>query len=135
MPRSVNEIEGISSIILAVIHLNGVTLYGNAALSFEIHIVKKLILAFTVTYRLSSVQKPVGQGALTMVNMGDDAKVPDILHAANIILPAREITLIHCATDYFNAILIFKSRRGLPKTYQKLPSLNQSALTSEIFCD
>jgi hypothetical protein len=61
--------------------LYGVALDSNASLSLEIHIVEQLVLFFALGYRSSRIKQTVSQGALTVIDMGNDAKVSDILHS------------------------------------------------------
>ena len=63
-----------------VIHLDGVALDGDAALALQIHVVEELVHLLSRRNALGYVEKAVGQGALTVVDMGDDAEVPDVVH-------------------------------------------------------
>jgi len=55
-------------------------LYGDAPFAFQVHIVQHLILKLSVCDRVGGLQQTVGQGAFAVVNVGDDAKIPYVLH-------------------------------------------------------
>ena len=78
MPRRVYQIEYILLPVLLIFHLDGVALDGDASLALKVHIVEHL--SFGNLYGLRKFQETVGQGRLTVVDMSDDAEVPDILH-------------------------------------------------------
>jgi hypothetical protein len=63
-----------------VLDLDGMAFNGNAFFPFEVHIVQDLIHHVTVGYGMGCLQQAVGQGAFSMVYMGDNAKIPDMLH-------------------------------------------------------
>ena len=63
-----------------VAHLNGVAFDGNASLALQIHIVEGLILHVPLGDGVGVFQQAVGQGAFSVVNVGYDAKIADILH-------------------------------------------------------
>jgi len=55
---------------------------GNATLSFNIHVVKDLILLLPFGNGSGRFQKPVGQGAFTVVYVSDDAEIANIVHGS-----------------------------------------------------
>ena len=61
MSRSVNEVEGIVGAVNLMLHLYGVALYGDAALTFQVHIVKHLRLHVLAGHRVGELQQTVGQ--------------------------------------------------------------------------
>jgi hypothetical protein len=63
-----------------MLHLDGMAFNGNASLPFKIHVIKHLVLKFTFSNGFCFLKKPVGQGALAMINMCDDTEVPDVIH-------------------------------------------------------
>ena len=81
MSRSVDEVEQILDTILLIFHLNGMALDGNAALAFQIHVVKHLVLGNL--NGLGVFQHTVSQSRLAVVYMGNDAEVPYVLHEIN----------------------------------------------------
>ena len=51
---------------------------GDASFAFQIHIVKHL--PFCYSDRLGMFKKTVGQGRFAMVNMGNNAEIPYMIH-------------------------------------------------------
>ena len=88
--RSVNEVEAILLTAEQVVHLNGMALYGNAAFPLQIHVVEQLLHLLARRYALGFVEQAVGQGALAVVDVCNNAKVPNVLHEVckgNLPLP------------------------------------------------
>ena len=86
MARSVYQVQDVFFTLIKVLHLNGMALYGDPALPLKIHIVQQLFLAFPLGYRACKVEQAVRQGALTVVYMGDDTEIPNILHSMSGIV-------------------------------------------------
>ena len=80
MSRSVNKVEGIFLARLLIVHLNGMTLDSDTALTLKFHVVKHLILHLLGTHCFSEFQQTVGKCTLPVVNMSYYAKVSYILH-------------------------------------------------------
>ena len=86
MSRSIDEVQYIGRFavqflffaIVELIHLNGVALDGDAALLFKVHVIEHLPLCNLDG--VGAFQQSVGNGALSMVNVGDDAEVSDMFH-------------------------------------------------------
>ncbi len=76
----INQVQYVFLPFVRVINLNGVTLNGNALFPLQIHVVQYLVHHVALTNGLGMLQQSVGQGTLSVVNMGDDAKIPDMLH-------------------------------------------------------
>lgn len=51
------------------------TFNGYSSFTFEIHIIKDLFLFIPVLYRSGHIQKPVGQGTFTMVDVSYYAEI------------------------------------------------------------
>ena len=78
MPRRVDQVQLVPFAVLGlVIHRDRVRLDGDAPLLLEIHRVKQLILHVTLRNGSRAVQQPVGQSRLSVVDVGNDAEVPD----------------------------------------------------------
>ena len=60
--------------------MNRVTLDGDPFFAFEVHIVEHLCLQLPLRKGIRSFEQPVGKRAFTVVDMGDDAEIADILH-------------------------------------------------------
>ena len=78
MSRSVNEVEDILLAIVHILHLDSVALDCNSALLLKVHVVKHL--PFGDVDCLGCLQQTVGQCRLTVVYVGNDAKVSDSFH-------------------------------------------------------
>ena len=76
MPRSVYQVQRIA----LVLHLDSVALDGDAALFLQVHVVQHLVLHVFLVHRAGHLQHTVRQGALPVVNMGNNTKVAYILH-------------------------------------------------------
>ena len=76
MPRSVDQVEGIS----LVLHLNSVTFDRDTTLFFQIHIVQYLVLHLPNIHRPGDLQHTIRQGTLTVVNMRNNTKISYFFH-------------------------------------------------------
>ena len=84
MSRSVDEVEKILLSLVCVLHLDGVALDCDAFFLFEVHVVKNLVLHVSCRQGLGELKKTVGQGALAVIDMCDDAEVSDVFHILQI---------------------------------------------------
>ena len=82
MSRGVNEIQTVVLAIQTIVHLNGVTLDGDASFFFKVHVIKHL--TFRHLDGLGVFQQTVGKGALSVVDVGNDAKVSDVIQGEEI---------------------------------------------------
>jgi hypothetical protein len=73
---------------VGVVHLDGVALDGDAALTLEVHIIELLVHPLAFSYGLGKVEEAVGEGTLAVVDVGDYTEVANILHTG------AKITLI-----------------------------------------
>ena len=89
MSRSVNQVERIFRAVLHVVHLDGVALDGDAALTLQIHVVQHLGLHVLARHRVGDFQQTVGQRALAVVDMRHDAEVAYCLHSYSRILGCK----------------------------------------------
>jgi len=79
VPRRVYQVQRVGlSVVMAIGHLDGVALDGNAALTFQVHVVQHL--SFGHLYGLRTFQQSVGQCGLAVVDVGYDAKVSYLIH-------------------------------------------------------
>lgn len=53
---------------------------GNAPFPLQIHVVQGLGHHIPGGYRMGGLEQAVRKGALTMIDVGNDAKVADVLH-------------------------------------------------------
>ena len=80
MTRSVDEIQHISLAVLGlVVETDGSCLDGDAALTLKIHVVEDLILHDALLDRTAQLDEPVRQRRLTVVDVSDYRKVPDVV--------------------------------------------------------
>ena len=56
---------------------------GDAALAFQVHRIEHLAVHFTVGQAAQAVDQPVGQRGFAMVDVGNDGKVANVLHAGD----------------------------------------------------
>ncbi len=78
MTRSINQVKNECLTIAMIFHLYGMTLDGDATLALKVHIVEHLVFGNGNGFGI--FQQTVGQCRLTMVYMGYDAKIANILH-------------------------------------------------------
>jgi hypothetical protein len=79
----VDQIENVLLTVQLVVHLDGVALDGDASLALQIHVVEQLSLQFALRHRAGVFQQSVGQGALAVINVCNDAEVTNVLHGQN----------------------------------------------------
>jgi hypothetical protein len=72
---------------MPVVNLYGMAFNGDAFFPLQVHIIQYLVHHIPFADGFGMLQQSVGQGAFTVVNMSDDAKIPDILHV-NALAPA-----------------------------------------------
>ena len=72
------SIDEVQQVFLGIFHLDGMALDGNATLALQFHIIQHLSLRHLDG--LGILQEAVGQGTLTMVNVGYDAEVSYMVH-------------------------------------------------------
>ena len=77
--RGVDEVQVIGFTVLGtVLQAHGPGLDGDAPFLFQIHVVQELAFHLPLADSLAHLQKPVRQGGLAVVDMGDDGKIADI---------------------------------------------------------
>jgi hypothetical protein len=66
---------------------------GNAFFALEVHIIQHLVHHLAFADGIGRLKKAIGQGAFSMVYVGDNAKIPDMLHnRLNLISGCAKIT-------------------------------------------
>ena len=76
--RGVDEVEHIVLSVQGVVHLDGVTFDGDASFFFEVHIVEHL--SGRHFDGLSAFEQSVGQGTFSVVDVGNDAEIANVVH-------------------------------------------------------
>ena len=76
VPRSVHQIHEVGLVVEVVVHGGSLGLHGYAPLSLDFEFVEVLGLGVGGD-GVGDLQQPIGQGAFAMVDMGNDAEIPD----------------------------------------------------------
>ena len=76
----IDQVQNVFLPSYVIVNLNGVALDGDAFFPFQVHIVQYLVHHVAVADGGGDCKQPVCQGTFTVINMGDDAKIADILH-------------------------------------------------------
>ena len=80
----------------------------DATLALKVHVIEHLSLHILAFHRFGIFQKTVGQGTFTVINMGNNTKIANILHLKTYFLWAKiqikaEIRLL-LASHLYSAI-------------------------------
>ena len=85
MPRGIDEIELIGlTIARLIIQGYRLCLDGNPAFAFQVHRIQHLLRHLTFGQAATDLDEAVGNGRFTVIDMGDNGEVADILHADNL---------------------------------------------------
>ncbi len=83
--RRVDKIQHIGLAICGLeVERDALGLDGNAPLPFQIHGVEHLFRHFPVAESLAHLDKAISKRRLAVINMGDDGKITDVLHAGEL---------------------------------------------------
>ena len=78
MPRSVYKVEHITfSVGMGIKHAYGGGFYRDAALALDVHGVQKLLFHVAARNGVRKLHQPVRKGGFAVINMRNDAKIPD----------------------------------------------------------
>ena len=78
--RCVDEVEHVSlSVMSCIVHPHGYQLDRDATLAFQFQRVKHLGHHLAARNGICELEQSVGQGRLSMVHMGNDAEISDVL--------------------------------------------------------
>ena len=78
MTGCVDEVEEVFvSFGIQVGHGDGMTLYRNTPLTLQIHGIEQLFLHLSLDHRLRAFEQPIGQSCLAVIDMSDDAEIPN----------------------------------------------------------
>ena len=79
--RCINEVQQIVLTVRCTVgECNRVALDGNAPFTLDVHRVEHLVAELTLRNATTGLDQPIGQSRLTMINMGDNAKIPNMFH-------------------------------------------------------
>ena len=79
VPRRIDHVQNVFFTVFFVDHADGVSLDGNAAFAFQIHVVQELVHHFVFGNSLGQFNHSVGQGGFAVIDVGDNAKITDIV--------------------------------------------------------
>ena len=83
MTWGINEVQRVGFAVIGLERqADSLRFDGNATLPFYIHGIEHLILKFAISHNLAELNHPVGQGGFAVINMGNNAKISNILHGA-----------------------------------------------------
>src|SRR5262249_53435316 len=82
--RRIDKVQLVLLTIVRVVDRNRMHADGNTALPLEVHGVADLVAEFALRDSPGFQQELIGQGALAMIDVGDDAEVSDILRVGHI---------------------------------------------------
>ena len=71
----VDKVQRVWHVVLHVLDADGRGFDRDAAFTFQIHRVEHLGFGLTIRDRAGGLQQSIGQGALAVINVGDDGKV------------------------------------------------------------
>ena len=71
----IDEVQHVVDAVLGVAHGDCGGLDGDAAFSFEVHAVEHLLFELAFVDQARHLHEPVGQGALAVVNVGDNREI------------------------------------------------------------
>ena len=77
--RRIDHVQDVFLAVFFVHHADGVCLDGNAAFAFKVHVVQELVRHLVFRNRLGQFDHAVGKRRFTVVNVGDDAEISDIV--------------------------------------------------------
>ena len=94
VPWGVNQVQLILLTIRRdVVERHGVALDGDAAFPLDVHRIEHLIVKLTLGDTIARLNQSIGQRRLAVVDMGDDAEVPDVFHGYRSERPRLELSL------------------------------------------
>ena len=103
MSGSVNEVKDIfNAIRMIVVDLDGMAFDGNTLFSFKVHVIEDLIHHFSFTDGIGGLKQSICQSRFTMIDMGNDAEIPDFFHRMGSAVKRLVILFIEmCKVSHF----------------------------------
>ena len=86
MSGCINQVEFVCQTIMLVMHANRLHLDSNPAFPLEFHRIEHLLLHLSMLYRFCGLEHAVRKGGLTMVDMGDDTEITNILRHGVLVI-------------------------------------------------
>ena len=98
MSRCVDQVEIVDSAVTRLVLQRGrLGLDGDAALALDVHRIEHLSLHLAIREPPTEVDDAVGQCRLSVVDVGDDGKITDVIHAAS--KKGRLSSALPCSED------------------------------------
>jgi hypothetical protein len=66
-------------------------LNGNTLFALQLHVIQHLIHHLPLADGVRALEQAVGEGAFSVINVGNDAEVPDLLHGGAKVLYRGQI--------------------------------------------
>ena len=108
VPGRVDHVELVLLAILRrVVQGDARGLDGDSPLALELHGIQDLRLHFAVLQTAAELDQPVGQGGLTVIDVGDNRKVTYVPHESAILAVG---TLFHLRVNYPRGVLTHRAR-------------------------
>ena len=80
--RCINQVQQIFFSVRGTVgQRNRIALDGNAPFTFDIHRVEQLVAELTLRYATTGLDQSISQRRFAMIDMGDNAKIPNMFHA------------------------------------------------------
>ena len=80
------SVDQVQQIVLTVrgtvIERDRIALDGNAPFTFDIHRIEHLVVELTLRHATTGLDQSIGQSRLAVINVGDNAKVPNLFHTS-----------------------------------------------------
>ena len=85
MPRRVDQVQQILLTILCrVVQRHRVAFDRDATFAFNIHRIEQLILELAIGHAVARLNQAIGKRGLTVIDMGDDAKISNVFHGYSV---------------------------------------------------
>ena len=79
MTRSINKVKCVLFAFVHRMHLHRLKLDCDTSLAFQIHLIQKLLFHFPLFDCLGKLKQPISKRRLTVVNMGDNTKIANMV--------------------------------------------------------
>ena len=97
--RRINQVKHIGfPVFCLIIQADSTSFDGNTPFPFDVHIVQNLFFHVPLCNRKSLFENPVCQCGFSVVNMGDNAKIPNLFHAIWFSLSLVQRMPLQCAS-------------------------------------
>ena len=103
MSGRVDQVKDIfDTIRVFVVDLDSMAFDGDAFFSFKVHVIEDLIHHFPVTDGIGGLKQSICQSRFTMIDMRNDAEIPDFFHRMGSAVKRLVILFIEmCKVSHF----------------------------------